>query len=45
MANNETLSEQNDTPRPLVWFAWLVVSLPLLWGVWETLKKASALFR
>jgi hypothetical protein len=45
MANNEMLPAHDDTPTPLVWFAWLVVLVPLLWGVWETLKKASALFR
>jgi hypothetical protein len=26
-------------------FAWLLVSLPLLWGIWQTIKKASALFQ
>ena len=25
--------------------AWLAVGVPLLWGVVETLRKASALFR
>jgi len=25
--------------------AWLVVSIPLLWGIWETIKKASLLFQ
>jgi hypothetical protein len=25
--------------------AWLAVSLPLLWGIWQTLKKAAVLFR
>lgn len=25
-------------------FAWLVVGLPLLWGIFETLKKSMALF-
>jgi hypothetical protein len=25
--------------------AWLAVGLPLLWGVWETIKKTFALFR
>ena len=25
--------------------AWLAVGIPLLWGVVETLRKASALFR
>jgi hypothetical protein len=36
-------------PRPGNWlivgFAWLLVSLPLLWGIWQTVKKASVLFR
>jgi len=26
-------------------FSWLVVGIPLLWGVLQTLKKAAALFR
>jgi hypothetical protein len=30
---------------PRLVFAWLVVSLPLLWGVLQTLEKAAALFR
>jgi hypothetical protein len=25
--------------------AWLLVSVPLIWGVWQTIKKAAALFR
>jgi hypothetical protein len=29
----------------LVVFSWLLVSVPLLWGVWQTVKKASALFQ
>jgi hypothetical protein len=29
----------------LVIAAWLLVSVPLLWGVWTTLQKAAALFR
>jgi hypothetical protein len=32
------------TPPALVVLAWLVVAAPLLWGVLQTLKKASALF-
>jgi hypothetical protein len=26
-------------------FAWLAVSIPLLWGIWQTVKKATVLFR
>ena len=29
----------------LVVVAWLLVGAPLLWGVWNTLLKAVALFR
>ena len=25
--------------------AWLAVSTPLVWGIWQTLKKAAVLFR
>ena len=25
--------------------AWLPVALPLLWGIWQTAKKAAVLFR
>ena len=28
----------------LVAVAWLLVGVPLLWGVWNTLLKAAALF-
>ena len=29
----------------LVVVAWLLVGIPLLWGIWNTLQKAAALFR
>ena len=32
-------------PLALVVGAWVVVGLPLLWGVLQTLEKAAALFR
>jgi hypothetical protein len=25
--------------------AWALVSIPLLWGIWQTVKKATVLFR
>lgn len=28
----------------LVALAWLLVGVPLLWGIWNTLLKAAALF-
>jgi hypothetical protein len=29
----------------LVGLAWVAVGVPLLWGIWTTLKKAIVLFR
>jgi hypothetical protein len=29
----------------LVILAWLPVTIPLLWGIWQTVKKAAVLFR
>lgn len=29
----------------IVALAWLPVTLPLLWGIWQTVKKAAVLFR
>jgi hypothetical protein len=29
----------------LVALVWVLVGVPLLWGVWNTLLKAAALFR
>ncbi|MGE4372300.1 MAG: OFA family MFS transporter [Xanthobacter sp.] len=34
----------STTPVILVWGAWLVVGIPLLWGIWVTLQKAVVLF-
>jgi hypothetical protein len=45
------VSEQNGPPEGhpgqwgLVSVAWILVGVPLLWGVWNTLLKAAALFR
>jgi hypothetical protein len=41
--------DPNDQSRSghwaLVIIAWLLVGIPLLWGIWMTLQKAAALFR
>ena len=29
----------------VVGIAWLLVSVPLLWGIWTTLAKAAVLFQ
>ena len=40
---------RSAVPRTSSWLlvagAWLAVAIPLLWGVWNTLKKAAQLFR
>ncbi len=38
---------QDPTPGqwPLVIVAWLLVGIPLAWGVFQTMKKAALLFR
>jgi hypothetical protein len=41
----EEPSAHATTPLGLVLLAWLVVSVPLAWGVLQTLEKAAALFR
>jgi hypothetical protein len=42
-------ADPNAEPRAGSWLlvalAWIAVGLPLLWGVWMTLKKAAQLFR
>jgi MFS family permease len=38
------MSEQRTSPAVVV-AAWLVVGVPILWGVWITLEKAWVLFR
>lgn len=41
---NQTTSVKK-TPVAAVAFAWLLVSVPLLWGVIQTLTKTVALFQ
>jgi hypothetical protein len=41
----EPPSEVGSGQWGLVAVAWLLVGVPLLWGVWNTLLKAAALFR
>jgi len=43
MENNQT--DIKKTPTAAVAFAWLLVSVPLLWGVFQTLAKTVALFQ
>jgi len=45
------MADDRVTVRPahgswiLVGVAWVAVGVPLLWGIWTTLKKAIVLFR
>jgi hypothetical protein len=42
-------ADERADPRAGSWLlvaaAWAAVAIPMLWGVWMTLKKASQLFR
>ena len=44
LARGSTPVASGSTPLPLVVGAWLVVGVPLAWGVWITLQKAVILF-
>jgi hypothetical protein len=39
------MNERNAPNSALVYLAWLVPGLPLLWGVWQTLIKVAQLFQ
>ena len=45
-ADSSTVLEWKASPasKPLVIAAWLVVGIPLAWGVWATLQKTAVLF-
>jgi len=44
MANRDG-REKTGSNWVVVVLAWLPVTLPLLWGIWQTVKKAAVLFR
>jgi hypothetical protein len=39
-----TTPQQTHTPVALIVFAWVLVSIPLLYGLYQTIKTASTLF-
>jgi len=45
VAHNDTSREPAGSSWVIVVLAWLPVTLPLLWGIWQTVKKAAVLFR
>ena len=42
--DDTTANSAPSTPVSIA-IAWLIVGAPLLWGVWETVKKSMALFQ
>jgi hypothetical protein len=45
MADDGSAMRPSRESWVLVGLAWLAVGVPLLWGIWTTLKKAVVLFR
>jgi len=45
VAKNDASEEPGGSNWAMVVLAWLPVTLPLLWGIWQTVKKAAVLFR
>ena len=45
MTGGEPSSKPSQSSWVLVGLAWSLVSIPLLWGIWQTVKKAAVLFR
>jgi hypothetical protein len=44
VANADGRPQSRASEWILVVLAWLPVTIPLLWGIWQTVKKASVLF-
>ena len=44
VANPDGRPQSRASKWLLVLLAWLPVTIPLLWGIWQTVKKASVLF-
>jgi hypothetical protein len=45
VADAEAPVKSKSSQWALVVLAWLPVTIPLLWGIWQTVKKAAVLFR
>jgi hypothetical protein len=43
--NAEAPPQSRARDWALVVLAWLPVTIPLLWGIWQTVKKAAVLFK
>ena len=44
MPNEQRTAVQSRTPAGLIAAAWIVVSLPLAWGIYNTALSAAKLF-
>jgi hypothetical protein len=42
--SSDTPQRSTNTPAGLVAFAWTLVGVPLLYGLYQTIKTASSLF-
>lgn len=45
MTDEQTSFKPSQSSWGLVVLAWALVSIPLLWGIGQTVKKAAVLFR
>jgi hypothetical protein len=45
VSQHEPGGETGQGGWAIVALAWILVGVPLLWGVWNTLVKAAALFK
>jgi hypothetical protein len=43
--DEQELGSERPGSWALVAVAWLLVGVPLLWGVWQTVRKAAQLFK
>jgi hypothetical protein len=43
--NADTAPQSRAKEWALVVLAWVAVTIPLIWGIWQTVKKAAVLFR
>jgi hypothetical protein len=43
--NAEAAPQSRANQWALVVLAWLPVTIALLWGIWQTVKKAAVLFK
>ncbi|GAA5135066.1 hypothetical protein GCM10023339_72520 [Alloalcanivorax gelatiniphagus] len=44
MSSDDTTTRDTTTSPFLIALAWLLVGIPLLYGLWQTVDRATALF-